>query len=58
MQGSIGSVTEAKQSTRILRIFPNYRAMSADTQLPPLSLRENHTDPGLGDPSFKYFIVR
>lgn len=28
-----------KQSKRILWIFPNYRAVSADTQLPPLSLR-------------------
>jgi hypothetical protein len=32
--------TPAKQSKRILGIFPNYRAVSADTQLPPLSLRE------------------
>ena len=30
---------EAKQSKRILWIFPNYRAVSADTQLPPLSLK-------------------
>jgi len=37
--GSLGSVTEAKQSKRILWIFPNYRAVSADTQLPPLSLK-------------------
>jgi len=37
--GSLGSMTEAKQSKRILWIFPNYRAVSADTQLPPLSLR-------------------
>jgi hypothetical protein len=29
-----------KQSKRILGIFPNYRAVSANTQLPPLSLRE------------------
>lgn len=29
-----------KQSKRILLIFPNYRAVSADTKLPPLSLRE------------------
>jgi hypothetical protein len=29
----------AKQSKRILGIFPNYRAVSADTQLPPLSLK-------------------
>jgi hypothetical protein len=32
--------TNAKQSKRILWIFPNYRAASADTRLPPLSLRE------------------
>ena len=38
--GSLGSVTEAKQSKRILRIFPNYRAVSADTQLQPLSLKK------------------
>jgi hypothetical protein len=31
---------EAKQSKRILWIFPNYRAVSANTQLPPLSLKE------------------
>lgn len=31
---------EGKQSKRILWIFPNYRAVSADTQLPPLSLKE------------------
>ena len=37
--GSLGSMTEAKQSKRILWIFPNYRAVSADTQLPPLSLK-------------------
>ncbi len=30
----------AKQSKRILWIFPNYRAVSAGTQLPALSLRE------------------
>jgi hypothetical protein len=29
----------AKQSKRILGIFPNYRAVSADTQLPPLTLK-------------------
>jgi len=33
------SSTEPKQSKRILWIFPNYRAVSADTQLPPLSLK-------------------
>lgn len=32
--------TTGKQSKRILLIFPNYRAVSADTQLPPLSFRE------------------
>jgi hypothetical protein len=37
--GSLGSIKEAKQSKRILWIFPNYRAVSADTQLPPLSLK-------------------
>lgn len=31
--------TPTKQSKRILWIFPNYRAVSADTQLPPLPLR-------------------
>ncbi len=31
---------DGKQSKRILGIFPNYRAVSANTQLPPLSLRE------------------
>jgi hypothetical protein len=30
---------EVKQSKRILWIFPNYRAVSANTQLPPLSSR-------------------
>lgn len=37
--GSLGRMTEAKQSKRILWVFPNYRAVSADTQLPPLSLK-------------------
>jgi hypothetical protein len=36
---SLGS-GEGKQSKRILWIFPNYRAVSANTQLPPLSLKE------------------
>jgi hypothetical protein len=31
---------EAKQSKRILWIFPNYRAVSANTQLPPLSFKD------------------
>jgi hypothetical protein len=31
---------DAKQSKRILWIFPNYRAVSAGTQLPALSVRE------------------
>ena len=34
------SETTGKQSKRILWIFPNYRAVSANTQLPPLSLRD------------------
>jgi hypothetical protein len=38
--GSLGSTAEVKQSKRILWIFPNYRAVSADTQLPPLSLKD------------------
>ena len=37
---SLGNTTEAKQSKRILWIFPNYRAVSANTQLPPLSLKD------------------
>lgn len=37
--GSLGTRTEAKQSKRILWIFRNYLAVSADTQLPPLSLK-------------------
>ena len=37
---SLGSTAEAKQSKRILWIFPNYRAVSANTQLPPLSLKD------------------
>ena len=36
---SLQSSNQAKQSKRILWIFPNYRAVSADTQLPPLSLK-------------------
>ena len=36
---SLGNTAEVKQSKRILWIFPNYRAVSADTQLPPLSLK-------------------
>ena len=31
---------EGKQSKRILGIFPNYRAVSVGTQLPPLSVRK------------------
>lgn len=37
---SVGNIAEVKQSKRILWIFPNYRAVSADTQLPPLSLKD------------------
>jgi hypothetical protein len=37
---SLGSTAEVKQSKRILWIFPNYRAVSANTQLPPLSLKD------------------
>ena len=37
---ALGSNEEAKQSKRILWIFPNYRAVSANTQLPPLSLKD------------------
>lgn len=37
---SRASIPEARQSKRILWIFPNYRAVSANTQLPPLSLKE------------------
>jgi hypothetical protein len=37
---SLGSTAEVKQSKRILWIFPNYRAVSADTHLPPLSLKD------------------
>ena len=36
----VSNETSAKQSKRILGIFPNYRAVSADTQLPPLPLRK------------------
>ena len=31
--------TEGKQSKRILGVIPNYRAVSADTTLPPLSVK-------------------
>jgi hypothetical protein len=37
---SLGNIAEVKQSKRILWIFPNYRAVSANTQLPPLSLKD------------------
>ena len=37
---SLGDSADVKQSKRILWIFPNYRAVSANTQLPPLSLRD------------------
>jgi len=33
------STGEGKQSKRILGVIPNYRAVSADTQLPPLSVK-------------------
>jgi hypothetical protein len=33
------NVSEGKQPKRILWIIPNYRAVSANTQLPPLSLK-------------------
>jgi len=36
---TLESGEEGKQSKRILWIFPNYRAVSAGTQLPPLSLK-------------------
>ncbi|HEY4818278.1 MAG TPA: hypothetical protein VIH67_12675 [Candidatus Acidoferrum sp.] len=38
--GQVDDDDTAKQSKRILGIFPNYRAVSTNTQLPPLSLRE------------------
>jgi hypothetical protein len=37
--GRVDDEDNAKQSKRILWIFPNYRAVSANTQLPPLSLK-------------------
>jgi hypothetical protein len=37
---SLGSIAEVKQSKRIFWIFPNYRAVSADTHLPPMSLKD------------------
>lgn len=37
--GSLGSTTEGKQTKRILWVFPNYRAVSANVQLPRLSLK-------------------
>ena len=37
---SLGSNVEAKQTKRILWIFPNYRSVSANTQLPPLSTKD------------------
>jgi hypothetical protein len=37
---SVSKQPAARQSKRILGIFPNYRAVSADTQLPPLPLRD------------------
>jgi len=37
---SVQKDDDGKQSKRILWIFPNYRAVSANTQLPPLSLRD------------------
>jgi hypothetical protein len=37
---SLGNTADAKQSKRILWIFPNYRAVSANTQLPLLSLKD------------------
>lgn len=36
----VGSSDVGKQSKRILWIFPNYRSVSADTQLPPLSFKQ------------------
>lgn len=36
---SSNDAAKGKQSKRILWIIPNYRAVSADTQLPPLSLK-------------------
>jgi hypothetical protein len=37
---TLGSSDDAIQSKRILWIFPNYRAVSANAQLPPLSLKD------------------
>jgi hypothetical protein len=37
---TLGSSDDAKQSKRILWIFPNYRAVSANTQLSALSLKD------------------
>jgi hypothetical protein len=38
--GRVDGDDDARQSKRILWIFPNYRAVSAGTQLPALSVRE------------------
>ncbi len=38
--GGVDGDADARQSKRILWIFPNYRAVSAGTQLPVLSVRE------------------
>src|ERR1700676_1096900 len=38
--GQKDDADNAKQSKRILWIFPTYRAVSTNTHLPPLSLRE------------------
>lgn len=35
-----GSESEGKQSPRILGVIPNYRAVSADAKLPPLSFKD------------------
>jgi hypothetical protein len=37
---TLGSSDDAKQSKRIPWIFPNYRTVNANTQLPPLSLKD------------------
>jgi len=37
---SLGTQAQGKQTKRILWIFPNYRSVSADTQLPPLSMKD------------------
>jgi hypothetical protein len=48
--------TQAKQTKRILYIIPNFRAVSADQQLPPQTVKDKFTTAALDSVDYSSFI--